>query len=230
MITPLLVNQSIIEYTIDGRWFDANLTHLVETGQFARLPIMHGTNLDEGSFFMPDVFDFPNRSALIDIVAEYLNMNTQAATYIVDAYEDLPDSARNKGVTGGPSAPHAYWVALAVHTDIWMDIGKQTWLDIASEKMNTWGYDFRQQPPLDSLNLSYEYPGASPDFAKRVGVYHGVELPYVFGEATRLPRHTQGDVNVAIAMMIAWINFAYYLTPNSPGGEQVLMRCSLNCC
>ena len=100
-----------------------------------------------------------------------------------------------------------------------MDIGRKTWLRSSSENSNTWGYDFRQQPPLNSLNLSYEYPGASPVFSKRAGVYHGLELPYVFGEAVHLPHHTQSDVNVAIAVMNAWISFTYCLLPTELGGE-----------
>jgi len=100
-----------------------------------------------------------------------------------------------------------------------MDLGKQTLLPIASKKADTWGYSFRQQPPLSAINLSYEYPGSTPEYTKRYGVYHGSELPYVFGEATSLSQHTQGDVDVAIAMMNAWISFAYCLTPNNPKGK-----------
>ncbi len=105
-----------------------------------------------------------------------------------------------------------------------MDLGKQTWLRIASWAVDTWGYDFRQQPPLNSLNLSYEYPGATPKFAERVGVYHGSELLYVFGEATHLPDRTAGDDSVAIAVMGAWISFAYYLSPNGIEGEILVTR------
>lgn len=100
-----------------------------------------------------------------------------------------------------------------------MQLGRTTLLNIASQKADTWGYDFRQEPPLSSLNLSYEYPGATPRAAERYAVYHGSELPYVFGEATSLDGHTQGDDNVAIAVMDAWINFAYYLDPNEGKGE-----------
>lgn len=100
-----------------------------------------------------------------------------------------------------------------------MQLGRTTLLNIASQKAPTWGYEFEQEPPLNSLNLSYEYPGASPRFAERVGVYHGSELPYVFGQATSLPGHTQGDDNVALAMINAWISFAYYLSPNKGRGE-----------
>ena len=215
VISPILVNEAIADYTLDHDWFDADLWSLVETGQFAPLPIIHGTNLDEGSFFMPDPFNPPNRAALIQTVASFLDRNTQTATSIVDIYMSLPDSALGKGVKGDPTAPREYWVALALYTDMWMDLGKQTWLPLASEKANTWGYDFRQEPPLNSLNLSYEYPGASKTFSERVGVYHGSELPYVFGEATHLPHHTQGDVDVAISVMDAWISFAYYMNPNT---------------
>lgn len=223
IIAPLLVNVSIVNFAvnfaIDNDWFDADLTTLVQAGQFASLPIIHGSNLDEGGFFMPDVFAFPRRAALIDTVASYLDNDTATATSIVDTYRSIPLHALGKGVRADPSAPDAYWTAMALYTDLWMDIGKHILLREASKKAPAWGYDFRHQPPLNSLNLSYEYPGTSPAFARRVGVYHGAELPYVFGEATSLPERTQGGDRVAIAMMDAWIAFAYYLDPSEGAGE-----------
>lgn len=60
VIAPLMINAFVIDYTIDDDWFDEDLTSLVESGSFAALPIIHGTNLDEGTFFMPSVFQYPN--------------------------------------------------------------------------------------------------------------------------------------------------------------------------
>jgi carboxylesterase type B len=219
IIAPIFVNLPTASYTIDNDWFDNNITYLVETGQFADIPIIHGSNLNEGSLFLPDVFDFPNRSALIDYVTPFVGNNIDTASHLVDVY--FANSLENlgKGSNADPTAPDDFWAATAVYTDVYFDLGKHTLLGIASKTADTWGYSFRQQPPLSSLNLSYEYPGLSSEYARRVGVYHGAELPYVFGEVTSLDQHTQGDVAIAIAMMDAWISFAYCLSPNGLKSE-----------
>jgi carboxylesterase type B len=214
IIAPIFVNLPTASYTVDSDWFDTNITYLVETGQFADIPVIHGSNLNEGSLFLPDVFDFPNRSALIDYVAPFVGSDIDTASHLVDVYFNSSLEDLGKGVNADPTAPDDFWAATAVYTDAYFDLGKLTFLGIASKKADTWGYSFRQQPPLSSLNLSYEYPGLSSEYARRVGVYHGAELPYVFGEVTSLDQHTQGDTDIAIAMMDAWISFAYHLSPN----------------
>jgi carboxylesterase type B len=216
IIAPIFVNIPTASYTIDNDWFDTNITYLVETGQFADIPIIHGSNLNEGSLFLPDVFAFPNRSALIEFITPFLGNDTDTVSHLVESYFASSLEDLGKGVDADPTAPDDFWAATAVFTDVYFDLGKHTLLGFASKKADTWGYSFRQQPPLSSLNLSYEYPGLGSEFARRVGVYHGAELPYVFGEVTSLDQHTQGDVDISIAMMDAWISFAYRLSPNSP--------------
>jgi carboxylesterase type B len=219
VITPLLVNLASVPFTIDHDWFNSDFTTMIEAGQFVNVPIIHGSNLDEGSVIIPDALNFPDRTYLTETVAAFLNGDIASAANIVNLYFNSTDENLGKGVGADPTAPHGFWAAVAVFSDIFMDLGKQTLLPIASKKADTWGYSFRQQPPLSAINLSYEYPGSTPEYTKRYGVYHGSELPYVFGEATSLSQHTQGDVDVAIAMMNAWISFAYCLTPNNPKGK-----------
>lgn len=75
-----------------------------------------GTNLDEGSFFLPSPFQYPNETALIKTIAGYLNNNTATALKIWKAYNELPDVALGKGPKGDLSAAHSYWVAVAIYT------------------------------------------------------------------------------------------------------------------
>lgn len=111
VISPFLINQAIADFTIDNDWFNGNLSELVESGQFARVPVIHGTNLDEGSFFMPSPFRFPNRAALIKTIASYLNNNTDTASHIYNLYASLSDVELGKGPKGDPTAPRGYWVS-----------------------------------------------------------------------------------------------------------------------
>lgn len=102
-ISPILVNESVTNFALDDDWFDDDLNHLLQSGHFAALPIIHGSNLDEGGFFVRDVFDFPRRTALIETVASYINHNTQPATHLVDLY--APRSAKASARTPPPRAP-----------------------------------------------------------------------------------------------------------------------------
>ncbi|KAI1618672.1 Alpha/Beta hydrolase protein [Exophiala viscosa] len=216
IISPILVTFPEGAYLIDNDCLNDTLTNLVEKNSFSHIPIIHGTNLNEGAVFMPDPFNYPNRTALIDTVAGYLNNETSFATLIVDAYNATDDTDLGKGYDADPTADHGFFVACGLYTDMDMDLGKLTLLKIASENANVWGYDFRQRPALSAMNLSYEYPGVSTAYTEGVGVFHGAELPYVFGEATNLPDRSPGDDEVAIKVLNAWISFAYYLNPNNP--------------
>ena len=90
---------------------------------------------------------------------------------------------------------------MAIYSDLYMHLGRRAWLKKAIASQPTWGYIFEQQPPLSTLNLSYEYPGYTDEYYRRLGVYHGSELPYVFGEISNVKDHTDGDVRLAEKMM-----------------------------
>ncbi|KAJ9608325.1 hypothetical protein H2200_007313 [Cladophialophora chaetospira] len=218
VLSPLLVEGAFgFQYTLDHDWFDKNLTEILVNYEFAKIPIIHGCNLDEGSVFMPDPFNPPNRTALIDYVTPLLNNASALAKNVVGVYESLNDTALGKGFNSDPTAGHDFWTAVAVYGDVNMHLGRRAFLKLASKRVPAWGYYFKQQPPLSQMNLSYEYPGLSSEYARRVAVQHGSELAYVFGEASHLEGATPGDVNVTTTVMNAWISFAYKLNPNNKG-------------
>lgn len=224
VLAPLLT-EDIPPFAIDDDWFSKNLTTLLtDDYEFARIPIIHGANLDEGSVFLPNVFPdtaIPDWEELVAYVSTFINSPSadQFAGDIVDTY------VRNTSLRGlgqnfnaDPTVPSTYWPAVAVYSDIWMHLGRRAFLRAASENdVPAWGFYFQQTPPLSQMNLSYEYPGLNASYARRVGVQHGSELAYVFGEASNLEGHTDGDVSVSTTMMRAWISFAYDLNPNSEG-------------
>jgi hypothetical protein len=45
--------------------------------------------------------------------------------------------------------------------------------------------------------LSYGYPGTSADETKRLGVYHGSSLSYIFGDVGTLPDAAEGDLRLS---------------------------------
>jgi carboxylesterase type B len=221
-ISALLVTGTSIAYTLDHDWFSKNLTESLIAGEMAPVPIIHGANLNEGSVFLPDPFNPPNETDLIAHVIESLSTWTTAdttylATSIVSSYLNISFSDLGRGYNADPTAPDSFWPAVGLYSDTTFHLGRRALLRQHSTAAPTWGYHFNQQPPLSQLNLSYEYPGNSEAYARRVGVQHGAELSYVFGEATSLEGRTEGDVRVTETVMRSWVNFAYELDPNGVG-------------
>lgn len=229
IISPLLVEASA-PFALDDVWFSSDMVTLLEEDDFAPLPIIHGANLDEGAVFLPDTYtpaypngtyNWPNRSALIETVAGYLNNNMTLATNIINAYFSLNASELGAGYNSDATAPLGWWQAVAVYSDLAMHLGRRAFLKKASTNNATWGYYFTQTPPPLTLDLDYEYPGEPLAWQERVGTYHGSELPYVFGEVTNVKGATVGDGRLTETMMRAWIQFTYYSDPNGPQGKVV---------
>jgi carboxylesterase type B len=128
------------------------------------------------------------------------------AANITATYAEVSLAELGKGYNADPTANDDFYRAMAVYSDLWMQLGRRALLRKASDSQPTWGYIFEQQPPISTLNLSYEYPGYTDDYYRRLSVYHGAELPYVFGEISSVVNSTSGDVDLASRIM-SW--YAY---------------------
>ena len=53
--------------------------------------------------------------------------------------------------------------------------------------------------------------------ARKLGVHHGVDLAYVFGNMNHDNGYTQADKKLSEKMMSYWVNFARTGNPNGPG-------------
>lgn len=58
-------------------------------------------------------------------------------------------------------------------------------------------------------------PGTA--LARKLGVHHGVELAYVFGNMNKSDGYTDTDLGLSKKMMDYWVNFAKTGNPNGPG-------------
>ncbi|KAJ7857231.1 extracellular triacylglycerol lipase precursor [Mycena leptocephala] len=144
---------------------------LFKCGQFARLPFIAGTNLDEGtSFTDPTV----NSSVGISesLVAQYSPSASPRALdrsilTLLKLYPDIPSlgSPFNTGnETFGLSSQ--YKRAAAITGDLWLHSQRRFWMETAAHAgVPTFAYLFTQ--PI---------VGGSP----QLGVSHGLELPYVY--------------------------------------------------
>jgi carboxylesterase type B len=131
----------------------------------------------------------------------YLDNDLSLAANITATYAEVSLAELGKGYSADPTAPDDFYRAMAVYSDLWMHLGRRALLRKASPSQPTWGYIFEQQPPISTLNLSYEYPGYTDEYYRRLGVYHGAELPYVFGEISSVVNSTGGDVDLASRIM-----------------------------
>ena len=148
----------------------------------------------------------PNSIISLTSYSGYLNISTCSAQNITNAYFSVPIPSLGKGFNPDPSASDDYYRAMAVYSDLYMHLGRRALLKKASQSQKTWGYVFEQQPPLSTLNLSYEYPGYTDDYYRRLGVYHGAELSYVFGEVSNVANATDGDVRLAADIMSWYVS------------------------
>ena len=76
---------------------------------------------------MPDVFQYPNTSALAPLIASYIGNNTAAAQNIIHAYLKTSLAELGKEYNADPSAPDAFYVTEAAYSDWYMHLGRRAW-------------------------------------------------------------------------------------------------------
>ncbi|KAK0499035.1 extracellular triacylglycerol lipase precursor [Armillaria luteobubalina] len=173
-------------------------------GEFATLPFISGTNLDEGTRFLPT-----NRSYTDDDIKDYMR-----ATYspfpptIPDAVlerllELYPDdlSLGSPYGTGDETfgLPSGFKRVAAMGGDVTFDAQRRTWTQTAVQAgVKAYGYQFTQN---SSLYLS------------EWGVSHGSEIPFIYGT---LNSSTEPESSILLGEMMVeyWVSFATSLDPN----------------
>ncbi|KAF9452094.1 extracellular triacylglycerol lipase precursor [Macrolepiota fuliginosa MF-IS2] len=217
ILTGLLdaINEAPEEFAFDptidgpGGLYPDIPSRLFAKGQFARLPFISGTNLDEGTLFIPPTI---NSEAEIHafIVANFSPPLVQpsalesAADRILQLYPDIPalGSPFNTGNdTFGLSSQ--YKRASAIQGDIGFHSQRRFWQQTASQAgVKTWGYLFTQPQPTN------------PPF---LGISHGSEVLYVYGA----PQDTSpSSLKISALMIDYWVSFATSLNPNDGKGLQ----------
>ncbi|KAJ7615647.1 extracellular triacylglycerol lipase precursor [Mycena polygramma] len=175
---------------------------LFERGQFAKLPFIAGTNLDEGTAFTDPTV---NSSAGIfeSLVAQYspsispstLNKSIEA---LLNLYPDIP-SLGSPFETGNETfgLNSQYKRAAAMLGDLWFQSQRRVWIETAAQAgVPTFAYLFTQ-PTV----------GGSP----ALGVSHGAEIVYVYGAPSD---PSPSSILVSQLMQNYWISFATSLDPN----------------
>ncbi|KAJ7643875.1 extracellular triacylglycerol lipase precursor [Roridomyces roridus] len=178
---------------------------LLQNGQFAKLPFISGTNLDEGTLFAEPTVSSTEGIALKLIARasptaspEALNSSVAA---ILELYPDIPSigSPFNTGnETFGRSSQYKREAAILGDQSFLSQ--RRFWMQTAANaSIHTYGYLFTQ---------------SHPKFSPALGVSHGLELSYLFGKLDG----TASATFLSLVMMDYWISFATSLTPNDGFG------------
>ncbi|PFH51193.1 hypothetical protein AMATHDRAFT_59728 [Amanita thiersii Skay4041] len=182
-------------------------SRLFEKGEFARLPFIAGTNLDEGTVFTPQDIDTEDLLRM-SIISNYSPpiVSTQelddAAATLVELYPNIPalGSPFNTGNETFGLSP-VYKQAAAIDGDLTFQSQRRFWSRaVSSAGVKTWGYLFTQpQPSLPPEN----------------GVSHGSEVTFVYGAP---PDQTASATRLSAFMIDYWVSFATSLDPNDGRG------------
>ncbi|KAK0219624.1 extracellular triacylglycerol lipase precursor [Armillaria nabsnona] len=195
--------------TLDGPHglFPGLPSELFPRGQFARLPFIAGTNLDEGTLFCPTAFNYTN-----DLLKEIVDTNFSPPTVPSNILDELlalyPDdpSAGSPYNTGNETfgLSPLFKKCAALTGDLEFDSQRRHWIQTASESgVKAFGYRFTQP---------------SPTIPAALGVSHGSEIVFVYGDPET--RNQSASANaLSIAMIDYWVSFATSLDPNDGRGS-----------
>jgi para-nitrobenzyl esterase len=173
---------------IDAALIPGEPLELIRAGRFHRVPIIAGTNLNEGTIFLPHL---PIRT--IDEFRGFLR--DRYGDRARDAEEVAP--ARTEAEI--PAALDRHVTALVFGRP-----ARKLLEATAAQGLPSFGYRFTRTPALDMV--------------RRAGCFHSLEIGYVFGTVLRQPKGLDDvDRRVAEMMGRCWVRFAETGDPNGPG-------------
>ena len=170
---------------IDGWLLPAAAREIFAAGQHNDVPLMVGSNADEGSAIHPVVA--PNAAASTAAYAAWLQerLGSDLAERALELYPAATDEA----------------VAQAL-SDVVCD-------DMFTWAMRVWA-DAAGEAPVYLYYFSRVPPG---EFGEKYGSYHAAEIPYVFAQMDAATTSAE-DAQLATAMSAAWVRFAATGDPN----------------
>jgi len=183
---------------IDGVTVPGQPRDLIAAGRFNNVPLIIGTNRDEGTYFIAVAANAAGRAlteADYDAVIR-TNFGTAATPAIEAAYP----------VSAYPSPAQAL---AAIQTDSFFACPSDAVRRALAPQIAVWGYEFAASGPVQNFPL----PPAPSDLA--LGDSHTTELAYVFGHdgrGKRLP--TRVDRLLSAQMIDYWTNLASSGDPN----------------
>lgn len=197
-VENILANQTATAFgwlpNVDGQLMPTTVLGALATGQFNQVPVMQGTTADEYTLFAAATYDLTGNPI-------------QEDTYL-EAITDLgfPLEAANLIAAYYPSSnyisPGAAFSAMA--TDFIFSCNSQTALQLLSQFVPTYGYEFNDPNAPNTLLPPVSFP---------YGSAHGSEIQYLM-ESYGPSEFTQEQKRLSYKMMFYWTNFARFGNPN----------------
>ncbi|KAL1612321.1 hypothetical protein SLS60_000547 [Paraconiothyrium brasiliense] len=194
-------------HVIDGSFIPRYGQQSLVQGKFAKIPIILGTNTDEG--FGVNGVNTDEQAIEQLIHSKRWNVNTTEAERILELYPNDPTVGAPYG-WGNRTWPQ-YGLQYKRYTSIATDLTMFAPRRLLAESMRSY---------VDNV---YSYRWDAPKFNNTpttIGINHFSEIPFVFGNPeqniTPLGNSTE---NIALSHLVGrmWTSFAYDLDPNGHG-------------
>ncbi|KAF8909723.1 esterase 1 [Gymnopilus junonius] len=182
-------------------------SHLFARGQFARLPFIAGTNLDEGTTFVPmaSLTTAELQEALIENYSPSLpgpGVLSATTNKLLELYPDVPALGSPFNTGNETFGLTNYKRAAAILGDTAFQAQRRSWSRTATKAgVKTFGYLFTQPQP-----------GSNP----ALGVFHSAEVFFVYGAP---PDTSVSALQLSSIMIDYWVSFATSLDPNDGHGN-----------
>lgn len=207
----------------------------LRSGDFNRVPVMMGSNLDEGDLFMlvavtNDLIAFYNEGNYRSTVASLIKQNrlldsdTIATDYLALARDQIANNPQRQAELAsappiiGMIYPYLYAYSLIV-TDWRFACPNDRQWTLLQDKVDTYGYWFtdRQSASISPLSQLTYIP---------LGAGHAFELPFLLNSAETLLDKGASEAQQIFADRLVeyWSNFAKYGDPNSTDGSAVAVE------
>ncbi|KAF8726489.1 hypothetical protein AX14_007832 [Amanita brunnescens Koide BX004] len=180
---------------------------MAHASSLAHLPFISGTNLDEGTAFVNPLIKSED---IVDqiLIANYsppivaLQVLKSDAEKLIELYPNDPAFGSPFNTTNETVVLSPYFKqAAAIAGDLSFQSQRRSWMQTASRAgVRTFGYLFTEPQP--------GYPPA-------LGVFHGAELPFLYGGLTDT---SLSAMELSRVMIDYWISFATSLDPNDGHG------------
>ncbi len=169
---------------VDGWTIPDDPGLMFERGRFHRVPMMLGTNADEGTMFLQQL-------PALRMIGYRLTVRVLFSEQ-ADALLRLFPVARDEDVKGALNK------LVTVGAFVWP--AKEVAMSMAEHGGRAYLYHFTRVPPVD--------------LARKLGAFHGLEIVYAFGNLREGAGFDQTDRKLSAEMMARWTRFAATGEPN----------------
>lgn len=180
---------------VDGRIVPLPITDALESGRFARVPVLQGTTADEGRLTVASAYDLAGRQLTpAGYPAAVRALHGDRADAVLARY---------------PLAEHNTPAEAlgAVLTDSQFACPQSAAARLMAGHTRSYQYEFADRGAMDHLNLPVGFPLGAP---------HGSEIRYVFGGVSGTPAQNA----LAATMLDYWTAFARTGVPYATGAPR----------